>query len=314
MKNRLHGNRQKTSAATARQRIPVTVITGYLGAGKTTLLRNLLEHAQREKIRLAVVMNEFGEVGIDGKVVRGKNVQLVELSGGCVCCSMSGEFEAALKELVAKAKPGHIVIETTGVAEPDAIVVDLRGLPGVRLDAVVTVADADSLARFPSLGRTGRMQLEMADLVLLNKTDLVNEKQVEEVKENVREINSRASIVECVRCSVRPEMVLGVNAPAKKISVEARHATEKMDFFVLEAKKILGVKGFEKFVAAIPKSVYRAKGFVKLKKGGKAKTFLWNFAAGRSELEEWPRKQETKMVFIGENIEKRRKKIVQALR
>src|SRR3989344_6869427 len=149
-------------------KIPITVVTGYLGAGKTTLLRRLLGHATAAGIRLAIVMNEFGEIGIDGAVLKGKAVDLVELAGGCVCCSMTGEFEAALAELAEKARPDHIVVETTGVAEPDAIVVDLQSLEGFRLDVVVTVADADSLNRFPTIGHTGQVQLEMADLVLLN--------------------------------------------------------------------------------------------------------------------------------------------------
>lgn len=305
-------------------KIPVTVITGYLGAGKTTLLRNLLAYAQKEKMRLAIVMNEFGQVGIDGKLVKGRNVQLIELSGGCVCCSMSGEFEEALKELLAKAKPDHVVIETTGVAEPDAIVVDLGQMPGVFLDAVVTVADGDSLARFPTLGNTGRMQLEMADLILLNKVDLVGKQELAQVKRGIIELNSHAPIVECVRCAVAPEMVLGVGGALEKkakLRSSGGHDHSQNEFFSLDAPVTFGKKEFEGFAKALPPEIYRAKGFVKLvenergKKSGKPKLFLWNFVAGRSELEAWPDSSEkTQLVFIGQNASKLKKAICAKLK
>ena len=159
---------------------PITIVTGYLGSGKTTLLRNILKTSGQ---KLAVIMNEFGEINIDGKIIKGKNIDMVELQGGCVCCSLSGEFEHAVREIIEKAKPDAIIVETTGVAEPDAVVVDIQdNLPELRLDAVITVADADALVKFPAIGHTGRMQIEMADIILLNKTDLVNEKQSHEAE------------------------------------------------------------------------------------------------------------------------------------
>src|SRR3989304_9553565 len=104
-------------------RTPITLITGYLGAGKTTLLRNILDNADR---KIAVLMNEFGKIAIDSQVIKGKNIDMVELRGGCVCCSLTGEFEAAIKEIIEKTKPDAIVVETTGVAEPDAVVIDIQ--------------------------------------------------------------------------------------------------------------------------------------------------------------------------------------------
>src|ERR1700731_4252753 len=104
-------------------RTPITIITGPLGSGKTTLLRRLLDSVSR---KMAVVMNEFGEIAIDSKVIEGKNVRLVELAGGCVCCSLIGEFEAAVNEIIEIAAPSNIVLETTGVAEPEALVFDIE--------------------------------------------------------------------------------------------------------------------------------------------------------------------------------------------
>src|ERR671931_87121 len=137
-----------------RPRTPITLITGPLGSGKTTLLRHILA-TQRGKI--AIVMNEFGEIAIDTRVIQGKNVRIAELGGGCVCCSLLGEFEAAVTEVIDTVHPDLIVVETTGVAEPDALMFDIHeNVPQVRLDGVVTVADADALARYPRLGQKGR--------------------------------------------------------------------------------------------------------------------------------------------------------------
>ncbi len=143
-------------------RTPITLVTGPLGSGKTTLLRHILA-TQRGKI--AIVMNEFGEIAIDTKVIEGKNVRIAELGGGCVCCSLLGEFEAAVNEIIQKIAPERIVVETTGLAEPEALVFNIQeALPQCRLDGVVSVIDADMLIRFPELGHTTRLQIEGADI------------------------------------------------------------------------------------------------------------------------------------------------------
>src|SRR5437899_7907439 len=104
-------------------RTPITVITGPLGSGKTTLLRHVLNSVSK---KLAIVMNEFGEIAIDSKIIEGKNVRIAELAGGCVCCSLAGEFEAAVDEIIDRVDPEHIVLETTGVAEPGALTLDIE--------------------------------------------------------------------------------------------------------------------------------------------------------------------------------------------
>src|SRR3989339_476716 len=125
---------------------PIIIITGYLGAGKTTLLKNILENSGRTNLsstnshaskRIAIIMNEFGELTIDAKIVQGDNIEIAELLGGCVCCSLTGELEAAIEELIQKVNPEIIILETTGVAEPDAVILDLEeNIPKVRLESV----------------------------------------------------------------------------------------------------------------------------------------------------------------------------------
>src|SRR5881398_2345606 len=167
-------------------RTPVTLITGALGSGKTTLLRYLLGAVPK---KIAILMNEFGEIALDSQVIEGTNVRIAELGGGCVCCALLGEFEAAVTEIIKKIAPEIIVVETTGLAEPEALVFNIQeALPKCRLDGVVSVIDADMLVRFPELGHTTRLQIEGADILLLNKIDLVDGRQIEPIETKLREI------------------------------------------------------------------------------------------------------------------------------
>src|SRR5207245_6206389 len=131
-------------------RTPITLVTGPLGSGKTTLLRHILA---THPAKIAVVMNEFGEIAIDTKIIEGKNIRIAELGGGCVCCSLLGEFEAAITEIIEKVAPDMIIVETTGLAEPEALVFNIQeALPQCRLDGVISVIHVGMLARLSDLG------------------------------------------------------------------------------------------------------------------------------------------------------------------
>lgn len=285
-------------------RIPITIITGYLGAGKTTLLRSLLAHAQALGLPIAVIMNEFGSVSIDSQVIKGANFELVELAGGCVCCSLSGEFDAALAELAQRPNPPqHIIVETTGLAEPDALIVELeQERDQVRLDSVVTMVDCDALTKSPSLGHTGRVQVEMADLLVLSKTDLVSSEQVETVRTQVSEINPRAHVlINNLKNPVDPAIIFdaksGPRETHKLFEVGLKHLHPmQATSIVVECSQPLSEERFSEFAYGIPSQIYRAKGFVCLDDG---RTMLFNFVSGRFSLEEWEQdKSLTQVVFI----------------
>ena len=202
-------------------RTPITLITGPLGSGKTTLLRHILA---THPAKIAIVMNEFGEIAIDTKVIEGKNVRIAELGGGCVCCSLLGEFEAAVNEIIEKVEPETIVVETTGLAEPEALVFNIQeALPQCRLDGVVSVIDADMLVRFPELGHTTRLQIEGADILLLNKIDLIERAQIEPLKTKLREINPTAAIIRAERCQIDPELLFGIGREKKITRPKHQH-------------------------------------------------------------------------------------------
>ena len=295
-------------------RTPITLITGPLGSGKTTLLRHILA-VQPEKI--AIVMNEFGEIAIDTKVLEGKNVRIAELGGGCVCCSLLGEFEAAVNEIIEKIAPDRIVVETTGLAEPEALVFNIQeALPQCRLDGVVSVIDADMLIRFPELGHTTRLQIEGADILLLNKIDLIEPGQVKPLETKLREINPTAAIVRTERCRIDPELLFGIGRerkiapeePGSPIPATTHKHQPEFESFAFTSSKIFSRDCFEGFANGLPASVVRAKGFIRFADGGQ----LFNFVAGRWELEAFE-SDRTELVFIGKKIAAEKEVIFRAL-
>jgi G3E family GTPase len=289
-------------------RTPITLITGPLGSGKTTLLRHILA---TRPAKIAIVMNEFGEIAIDTKVIEGKNVRISELGGGCVCCSLLGEFEAAVTEIIKKVAPEMIVVETTGLAEPEALVFNIQeALPQCRLDGVVSVIDADMLVRFPELGHTTRLQIEGADILLLNKIDLVDAKQIEPLETKLREINGTATIIRTERCRIDPELLFGIpQSREKKIAPPQHEHQPEFESFTFSSDKTFARDCFERFADALPAGVLRAKGLVRFADGAQ----LFNFVAGRWELEPFEADQ-TQLVFIGKEIAAEKETILIALK
>jgi G3E family GTPase len=287
-------------------RTPVTLITGALGSGKTTLLRHLLDVLPQ---KLAILMNEFGEIAIDSQIIEGKNIRIAELEGGCVCCSLLGEFEAAVAEVIDTVHPDRIIVETTGVAEPDALVFDIQeNVPQVRLDGVVTIADADGMLRYPSLGQTGRAQIDAADIILLNKADLVSAEQAAEVTARLRQLNENAPILPTQRCQVDPDVLFGISQAHEVGPPPHRHQLSVESFSYVSAAT-LERQCFAAFVEHLGPAVIRAKGFVRFPEG----TYLFNYVAGRWDLETFAAKPTT-LVFIGEHITRHQAEIIEVLR
>jgi G3E family GTPase len=287
-------------------RTPVTLITGPLGSGKTTLLRHLLGVVPQ---KIAILMNEFGEIAIDSQIVEGKNIRIAELEGGCVCCSLLGEFEAAVTEVIDTVHPDLIIVETTGVAEPDAVMFDIReNLPQVRLDGVVTVADADAMVRYPRLGQTGRAQIEAADIIVLNKVDLVPAEQVAEVTARLRQLNEDAAILPTQRCQVDQDVLFGISRVHEVGPPQHRHRLGMESFSYVSAAP-LERRCFEAFVEGLSPAVVRAKGFVRFPEG----TYLFNYVAGRWDLEAFSEKP-TMLVFIGDHVTRHQADLIDALK
>jgi G3E family GTPase len=196
-------------------KIPVTVLTGYLGAGKTTLLNRILSEPHGKKY--AVIVNEFGEIGIDNDLVVGADEEVFEMNNGCVCCTVRGDLIRIIDGLMKrKGKFDAIIVETTGLADPAPVAqtffVDQDVSERTRLDAVVTVADAKWLTQRLKDAPEAKNQIAFADVIVLNKTDLVSEDELKEVEERIRAINPYAIVHRAQRSQVPLEAVLGRNA------------------------------------------------------------------------------------------------------
>lgn len=289
-------------------KISMILIAGSLGSGKTTLLRHLVTRADR---RIAILMNEFGEIAIDSKVVEGEHIRMTELAGGCVCCSLAGEFEEAVKEIVATVRPELIVVETTGVAEPDAVIFDVEdNLQGIRLDSVVVVADADLMVRFPDLGYVTTTQFEAADLLLLNKVDLASPCQLDAVEAQLRRVNPDASVVRTLRCALDTGLVFGaVNRGPRPLAAPSSHSDlAEVDSFDFVSDRPVDREKFERLAENMPKAVYRSKGFLQCVEAA----FLFNFAGGRWALEPFEADR-TELVFIGRGAAEARVRVLSEL-
>jgi G3E family GTPase len=193
--------------------IPVTVLTGFLGSGKTTLLNRIL--SERHGRKLAVIENEFGEVGVDNQLVIQSDEELFEMNNGCICCSVRGDLIRILGRLLKrKDRLDGILIETTGLANPAPVAqtffTDDEMRRSFRLDAIVTVVDAKHVSSHLDSGDESVKQLAFADVILLNKTDLVPAGELDALEARIRGINAVASITRTVNCDVPLASVLDI--------------------------------------------------------------------------------------------------------
>src|SRR5262245_48251751 len=203
------------SEQVASEKIPVTVLTGYLGAGKTTLLNRILSEPHGKKY--AVIVNEFGEIGIDNELVVGADEEVFEMNNGCICCTVRGDLIRIIDGLMRrKGKFDAIIVETTGLADPAPVAQTFVDDDAVgrktKLDAVVTVADAKWLNERLKDAPEAKNQIAFADVILLNKTDLVGAGDLREVEMRIRAINPYARVHTTERCRVPLPEVLGRNA------------------------------------------------------------------------------------------------------
>src|SRR5687768_10763496 len=206
----------------------VNLLFGFLGSGKTTLAKHLLAERDRD-MKTAVIVNEFGEVGVDGDILRGDNVDVVELNSGCLCCTLRGSLMLAVEELREKSKVERVIVEATGVAQPAELLETLADFSrdeALDVGPLVTVVDVFKFPKLLSmLGDFYVDQIENADIVLLNKIDLVTPAELEEATRQIRELNPDADLLYAEQGRVRPEELFEKHGTlVERLLAEAREA------------------------------------------------------------------------------------------
>src|ERR1700759_5760704 len=214
----------------AKETIPVTVLTGYLGQGKTTLLNYLL--TQKHGYKCAIIINEFGAVSIDNPLVVGADEEILELNNGCLCCRVRGDLIRSLNDLINKKKRfDYVIIETTGLADPSPVAHTFMAselAEKLRLDGIVTVRDARQREKELNDVPEPRAQIAFADVILLNKTDLVSPEELARVEARIRSMNALAQIHRTKNSQIEPGKILNVkarelNAPLNFPAKEEKH-------------------------------------------------------------------------------------------
>ncbi len=302
--------------------VAVDIVTGFLGSGKTTLLRHVLDHGLKGK-PVALVVNEIGEVGIDGQVVTGLTYveKMVELSSGCICCSIDEyRFDLAIQEIIETVHPHLIIIESTGLADPEPLAYRVKSA-GLNLDAVITVVDALNMDRFLKETEVATAQIAAADFLVVNKIDLVDQTQLARVERRLGKMNSRALQIRTLRGALDSEVLF-----ATGVATYRDHARDERPYsdhlhqdafgsFLYRSDVELDQAAFERVLERLPDDVIRAKGIVRLV--GRDWHCLFNVTCGRTELG-WLKlpadRTENQAVFIGRNLDRHRAGILDALR
>jgi G3E family GTPase len=298
-------------------KIPITVIQGFLGAGKTTLLNHILTHNQG--MNIGVVVNDFGDINIDNELVKSKTEKSLELTSGCICCSLQTlDLQAAIDQFTyAGSGIDYIIIEASGLAEPRDLALTLKNTIGqkVRLDSIVTVIDAENLtANAKDHAQIARDQLLFTDFVVINKTDLASKQQLDEVRQMVASFSPKARVIEATRGELDVRLILDpeqFEVKATQAEPEAdhshhKHLHEHYTAYSYTTSKPLDPMKFQDFAnRQLPSNIYRAKGFVNFGTKGHVRKYIFQLVGTRAEIvwQNWHgAKPQTRLVFIGRDI------------
>lgn len=298
--------------------IPTTIFTGFLGSGKTTIILHLVEILQQQGIQVLYIKNEIGTETIDGELARQQNIETKELLNGCICCTLVGPFIHSIDELVATHRPDKIIIEASGAADPAALALMVKSHPKLERDGVLTVIDVVNFQGYEDLSFTAKNQTKFTDLLVFNKTELVDPQRIQAVVGYVRELNDHSPIVEATNGRLHPDVVFGAASPElvtllKTDTTDHSHHLGKdtIQTFAVPISKEFSEEELFDVLKKLPQAVYRVKGFVPTADN---RTYLVNKVGNRSTIETTKTQvDDTKLVCIGFGIEAQKDAITKLL-
>ena len=299
------------------ERPPLIILTGFLGSGKTSFLQHFIEYQTQRSRFVAVIQNEIGEIGLDGKLL---DYTVTEIDEGCVCCSLAGNLKRAVQDILEKFSPDFIILETSGLTNPLNLLEDMAELGEVaRFDSLVTMVDAVNLEAALAGSPIAADQIRAADVVVLNKLDLVDDRWMETIERRVRGINPRAPRFRTVQGDLNPALIFDAIEPTgldpaeeksaagsglREISsIHPTHAESGLWSKSVRLTHALDREAFMRAVSSLPASVFRAKGLLQF--ADSEETMLFQYVCGRFELSVFPGQgiRERFLTFIGQGDE-----------
>ena len=293
------------------------ILTGFLGSGKTSFLQHFIEYQIQYNRFVAIIQNEIGEIGLDGKLLD-HDYSVTEIDEGCVCCTLIGSLKNAIHQILSSFHPDYIVLETTGLADPYNLLDEISEVNElVRFDSITTLVDGLNIDKSLEDYQVVKNQIKAADILLLNKKDLLDEIQLKEIHQKLREINPGAPILSTTKGDINPSLIYGIDPQDIKEIIHTKdlqgeadhhyysHKDDGLSSYKVSFPRPLDREFFLDAIRSFPRTIFRIKGVIDFVD---SKTpLLFQYVGGRFEFSEFnnPNLSDRFIILIGQDIQKK---------
>ena len=297
----------------------VDIISGFLGAGKTTLIKKLLDTLVKDE-KVAIVENEYGEVGIDGDLLKDRRIEVKEINSGCICCTIKGDFKQNILDIISNYRPDRIIIEPSGVANFSQVLESIKeaNIEGLRINMKITMVDAQNVHMYmKNFGDFYRSQLVNANTIILTRVEKLSDKEITHVCNEIKTINNKANIITTELSKLSPERIIqvsekkveslieNINKKPKRIGLRRVSAPEFFENWGVETPKTFEYSELVKILNEFQNNKYgevlRAKGIIKSKDN---KWFKFDFVPNDISIVNYKSDYTGRVCVIGRNLNK----------